>query len=156
MSHNLYLLCCWLHLLAVTAWVGGMFFLVLILLPILRRQGTAATGQFLSQAAGRLRNLGWICLVILGVTGFAQMAHRGLVWNSNPLILAKVILFGVIVLLSAVHDFWIGPAASRAMAVSSSHHLGLRRRALLMGRLTGLLALVMVALGVCIVRGLPQ
>jgi len=156
--HNLYLFCVWLHILAVTAWVGGMFFLALILLPVLRRQGATAPGQFLQMAAGRLRALGWVCLVTLGITGFAQLGFRGMAWNANLLIQAKVLLFFGIVGLSAVHDFWLGPKAGAAMASQPGipSTLRLRRIALAMGRVTGLLALLMMALGVFIVRGTPQ
>ncbi len=155
--HQLYLLSVWLHLVAVAAWMGGMLFLAGVVLPVLRRGDPVQLGRFMSGASGRFRFVGWTCLGVLGLTGFFQLAQRGLSWNSNPLVLGKIGLFCVIVVMSVVHDFWAGPKASSVMlnAPGSPQALRWRRVAILMGRLTGVLALAMTALGVFIVRGLP-
>lgn len=156
MSHGLYLLCVWLHLIAVSAWLGSMFFLAGVALPALRGD-PASLGRFLQASSGRLRKLGWTCLALLTVTGFAQLGYRHLAWNETPLIQAKVAGFAFIVALSALHDFWVGPKASDIMAQNpgSPEALRWRKRAIFMARLTALLALLMVALGVMIVRGIP-
>lgn len=137
-------------------WMGGMIFLAAVVLPILRRGDPAAVGQFMGKAAPRLRMVGWVSLVVLGLTGWGQMLFRGLPM-SNHLILSKIVIFLVIVIMSIAHDFWLGPRASLAMQTDpgSPETLRLRRVALMMGRVTALLALVAVTLGVFIVRGVP-
>lgn len=154
--HALYLLCVWLHLLAMATWTGGMIFLAVVVLPILRRGDPTVLGQFMGRAAPRLRAVGWVSLAILGLTGWGQMLFRGLPL-TNHLILSKLLVFTIIVLLSVVHDFWLGPRASLAMQKDpgAPETLRLRRVALLMGRVTALLALIAVTLGVFIVRGVP-
>lgn len=163
--HTLYLFSVWLHLVAVIFWLGGMLFLVAVALPVLRQGDPRMAGEFLSQAALRLRGLGWISLTVLGVTGLFQLGWRGwltpALWSGGHtfswLLWGKVSIFALLVGLSAFHDFSFGPRAARAMQSDPSgpETLRLRKWASRMGRLTALLALTMVALGVMLVRGLP-
>ncbi len=153
-----YLLSVYLHLLAVVFWLGGMLFLVVVAMPVLRKGDPATMAWFLRQAARRLRALGWCSLALLGLTGLFQLWVRN--WLQSPLpwlVWAKLTLFGVILVLSAYHDFVLGPATARAMESDprGTQTARLRRRASWMGRLTALLALIMVGLGVMLVRGLP-
>jgi copper resistance protein D len=72
-------------------------------------------------------------------------------------VVAKLAVFTLVVVLSAIHDFAHGPRALEAIrrdpASPAAEHA--RRRASVLGRLNALLALVLVALGVAIVRGWP-
>jgi uncharacterized membrane protein len=113
--HWIYLLSVWLHLTAMAAWLGGMVFLAAVVLPILRAGPREQLGAFMARAAPRLRAVGWACLILLGVTGWIQLSFRGLAWNANGLILSKIATYATIVLLSLLHDFWVGPRASAAM-----------------------------------------
>jgi hypothetical protein len=62
-----------------------------------------------------------------------------------------------VLLVSAVHDFSLGPRATVAIAKdpTSAEAERFRRRASVLGRLNALLALALVALGVILVRGWP-
>ncbi len=163
--HTIYLLSVWLHLIAVIFWLGGMLFLVAVALPVLRKGDPRAAGEFLSQAAVRLRGLGWISLAILGITGLFQLSWRGwlapALWTGGHsfswLLWGKVSIFLVLVAMSAFHDFSFGPRAAQAMAANPTapETVRMRKWASRLGRLTALLALVMVALGVMLVRGTP-
>jgi hypothetical protein len=63
----------------------------------------------------------------------------------------------LILAISAAHDFWLGPRATRAWqaAPASPQARRLRRQATWLARLNAVLALATVALGVLLVRGLP-
>lgn len=167
--HALYLFSVWVHILAAIVWVGGMFFIVLIVVPLIRKGGTGSQAVgFLHDAALRLRTIGWVCFGLVLVTGTYNLHHRGVelsmfadaAWMRSPFgksITHKLCLFGLTVVLSAVHDFWVGPEATRVMqsAPASPEAHQWRKRASWMGRLNALLALALVAYGVMIVRGMP-
>lgn len=69
MKHALYLFSVWVHILAATVWIGGMLFLVLVIVPWLRRGGRADPALFLRETGERFRNVGWTCFGLLLVTG---------------------------------------------------------------------------------------
>lgn len=164
----LYLFSVWLHLLAAIAWVGGIVFLVLVVVPWLRRGGDGGAVAFLRESGSRFRRLAWACFAIVLVTGVANLWMRGVRprdlvdpgWLGSPFGTAAVIklaVFAFVLVLSAMHDFVIGPRATAAMAADprGAEATRLRRRASQLGRVTGLLALLLVALGVILVRGWP-
>lgn len=160
---NLYLVSVWLHVLAAATWFGTMVFLAAVLVPTLRAQGDDALRSRLLGAAGpRLRNLGWTAFAVLVSTGTFNLAGRGydladvggrLWWGPfGRAFTWKMVLVGVVLLLSAVHDFWLGPRSSRATP-GSPEALRLRRAASWLGRLNLLLALMVIFLAVMLVRG---
>lgn len=155
-AHQLYIVSVWIHILAMATWLGGMIFLAAVVLPVLRRGPEHQLGAFMAQAAPRLRVVGWTCLTLLGVTGFAQLQFRHHSW-SHGLPLLKILIFSTIVLISLAHDFWLGPRASQAMrqAPGDPSTLKLRRVALGMGRITALLGILAFTVGVFLVRGTP-
>lgn len=164
----LYILSVWLHILAATAWVGAMFFLMMVVVPMLRRGDRARGAAFLSASGPRLRTMGWVAFGVLVVTGTFNLSYRGVTladffrpeWRSSSfgkVLLAKLALFVLVLGLSVFHDFYLGPRASDAVAhdPSSPASLRLRRIASIMGRANALLALAIVAAAVMIVRGVP-
>ncbi len=163
----LYLLSVWLHILAAITWIGGMVFLVLILVPVIRRpiyHGIAS--DLIQQAGRRFRWIGWICLGLLILSGTFNLAYRGFGWADlwsgrlwqgpfGRTLGIKLLLVSAILVLSVLHDFVVGP---RAMVVwranpGSPEALRLRQQAGWIGRINLLLALVVIALGVVLVRG---
>ncbi len=164
---TLYLASVWLHILAATVWVGGMLFLVLVVVPWLRKGKTDAA-VFLRETGRRFRNIGWICFALLFVTGCFNLWVRGVRLTSfvdpqwlgssfGKTVMLKLAFFILVLLASAAHDFVLGPLATRAIAANprSADAQRLRRRASLLGRTNVLFALVLIALGVMIVRGTP-
>lgn len=166
---TLYILSVWLHILAATVWVGGMLFLVLVLIPALRRleqRGLAAT--LVHHVGVRFRWIGWLSLLLLVLTGSVNLVMRGYGWSDlfgpqlwtsmfGQILGVKLSLVAVTFLLSAVHDFLIGPRATRAgrLEPDSAQAHRLRRQAAWMGRFNLLMGLIIVALGVMLVRGWP-
>jgi copper resistance protein D len=166
--HTLYLLSVWLHILAATAWIGAMFFLMFVVVPWMRSGNLAAGSSFLRATGPRLRTVGWVCFAILLFTGTFNLWMRGihpgdlaspafLATSYGKVVAAKLLVFALVVAISARHDFVIGPRATVAIEQDphSAESGSLRRRASLHGRANAVLALVLVALAVMIVRGTP-
>ena len=164
-----YLISVWLHVLAAAIWVGGMIFVALVVVPVIRRKELEGAGARLIHLTGvRFRWVGWACFVFLLFTGLFNVFVRGFVssdlfaaqfWAGpfGKLLAVKLIVFSLILASSALHDFVVGP---RAVALwqerpSSAEALRLRRQATHFGRLNLLLALLVVALCVMLVRGIP-
>lgn len=162
-----YFLSVWLHILAATIWIGGMYFLILVVVPWLR-SGAREPGVFLRETAGRFRTVAWICFATLFVTGTFNLWIRGVrpgdfasaEWLASAFgsaVAVKVAVFVAVLLLSARHDFVIGPRASAAILAQpgSADTQRLRLQAARHGRANALLALLLVMAGVAIVRGWP-
>ncbi len=165
---TLYLVSVWLHILAAMTWIGGMAFLVLVVVPWLRRGDRVNAAAFLADTGRRFRNVGWSCFGIVLVTGTFNLWVRGVrlpdfmhpEWRATPFgraVLWKLALFTAVLVVSAYHDFVIGPRAIIAIRSDprSEAAEALRRRASLLGRLNALLALCLVAIAVFLVRGWP-
>ena len=165
----LYLFSVWLHILAAIVWIGGMAFFALVVVPVIRRdefRGNAST--LIRQTGIRFRSLGWFCIALLALTGVVNLAYQGTGWENirsgaiwrgaQGVVLAfKLSLVLIIVALSLLHDFIIGPRAAAAAAADASapEAIRLSRYARWLGRLNLLLALIVVFLGVMLVRGSP-
>jgi putative copper export protein len=137
-------------------WLGGMFFLAIVGAPILRRIEPPALRAQLFGALGRaFRTASWVAITVLIATGVVNLHFRGLLsaafWHSTPL-LVKLAAVIVMVALSAIHDFWLGPAASRAPA-GSREAIALRRWSAIIARLNALAAPALVAAAVRLTRG---
>ncbi len=157
----------WLHLVAAAIWVGGMLFLALVLVPVVRRQEYREHAPRLVHLTGtRFSRVGWVCLGLLVVSGFASLGFRGIGWAAlsnlgfwgspfGQVLGIKLALVAVILGLSAWHDFRVGPKATAAWQADPASHEAtrLRRLASWFGRLNLVLALAVVALAAALVRG---
>lgn len=165
--HFWYLLSVWLHILAAAIWIGGMIFLGVVLVPVIREKEFAQVRTELLVRTGlRFRWAGWIVLGLLVLTGIANVGYRGFTWAhafdgtlwSTPWGTAlawKLALVGVVLAVSAVHDFYLGPRAARLLAVDVDDPRAqtLRRTASYIGRLMVLASLAILALAIMLVRG---
>lgn len=164
----LYVTSVFLHVLAAVVWLGGMFFLMLVVVPWLRAGNRAQAGAFLRDTGIRFRGVGWACLLTLLGTGTLNLWFRRVgvshfadpEWLASPFgraVALKVLLFGLVLTISVAHDFRVGPAATRAMREDPAgpEAVRLRRAASWMGRANTLLAVALVFLGVVLVRGWP-
>ena len=155
-----------IHVLAALLWLGGMFFLGIVGAPVLRKIEPPALRQQLFHTLGlRFRTVGWWAITILVLTGVAVLHFRGLLrwddvlansafWRTSLGIALAVKLAAVTVILSlsAVHDFSMGPAAGRALQ-GSPEAQRLRKRAAMLARINGILALILVIAAVRLARG---
>lgn len=166
MQHTLYVVFTFVHILAAATWVGGMMFLTFALVPSLRELTDRRVGIQLIQSTGhRFKIIGWIALATLIVTGFANVWARGQ-WSLlhtadfwrfgfGKVLGVKLVLVGLTLLISGLHDFLVGPRAIEVMRRNPDAPATrqLRRLASWMGRTNFLLALAIVLCGVMLVRG---
>jgi copper resistance protein D len=155
-----------IHVLAALLWLGGMLFLGVVGAPVLRAVEPPALRQRLFHELGRrFRTVGWIAIATLVVTGVLLLRTRGLlhwsgVFGSAPFwrttlgmaLGAKLITVVTMIVVSAVHDFLLGPAAGRATP-GSPDAVRLRRHAALLARANALVGILLVIAAVRLARG---
>lgn len=106
-----------LHLVSAVAWIGGMLFLSLVLVPVLKREGFHGERRILFQAvAHRFRVVVWMSIFTIFVTGLFLLAAY--VYSTNPaswpmVLKVKLVLVAILIALTAAHDFWVGPLVVR-------------------------------------------
>lgn len=152
-----YLLSVYVHIVLAAFWIGGMLFLPLVILPGIRQHPDRVA--ILYKTGLKFRFYGWIALTLLVVTGLLNLVLRGLPlsWaffshsDYGRLFSLKMLLFLAMLLVSAVHDFFIGGKAIEQMQASGSDRMRLIAR--WSGRINLLLALGMAFLGVVLSRG---
>ncbi|HEX5074654.1 MAG TPA: DUF4149 domain-containing protein [Gemmatimonadaceae bacterium] len=155
-----------IHVLAAMLWLGGMLFLGVVGAPVLRSLEPAELRQRLFHQLGlRFRAVGWWSIGVLLVTGLVNLHYRGWLhwsgvlgagdfWRTPPghALFVKLVAVAAMLVVSAVHDFVLGPRAGRATPGSAAA-IGLRRRAALLARINALLGVVLVAAAVRLARG---
>lgn len=151
MNHSaLYFISVLIHILAAVVWVGGQLFLTLVLVPALRNY--PSRGEIFTKTGRIFRRVGWTALIILLITGTWQAWTRGLltppVSSLHILAIHKLALIFLIMLTTALHDWWLGPLSARGVQWA---RLWSRIAALT----TLLLSLLMIVLGIMLTRGLP-
>ena len=145
-----------LHVLAALLWLGGMFFLVVVGAPVLRQvEPPALRAELFRRLGVQFRLIGWIAVAVLLATGLANLQFRGLLhgsalgepafWGSayGRALGVKLGAVTAMVLLSALHDFILGPAASRVEA-GTPRALALRRWSAWVARVNAILGVVLV------------
>ncbi len=100
-----------LHVLAAMIWIGGMLFVVLVLVPVVRGQADPSMRARLFHETGvRFRTVGWAALLVLLATGLANLWLRPYLLTL-PRFQWKLGLVVAALLLSVFHDFVLGPRA---------------------------------------------
>jgi putative copper export protein len=122
----LYQLSVFLHILSAVIWIGGMFFLALVIVPVTRGLPPAERAALFGSVGRRFRAVGWACIGTLLVTGTINAAYRGVslenvftsaLWSS-PFGATLALKLGVVLVmlgLSVYHDFVIGPRSVRVL-----------------------------------------
>ena len=134
-----------LHVLAAIAWIGGMLFVALVLVPVVRTQADPALRARLFHDVGvRFRAVGWAALLVLLATGLANLWLRPYLFTLTRF-QWKLGLVVVALVLSAIHDFVLGPRAGAPAADPS-----IRVWATSIARLNVLVVLIVVVLGLAL------
>lgn len=151
------------HILAATLWVGGLLFMVLVIVPATRHLPPPERARLFNSLGRRFRVVGWSALAVLVATGLLLAGYRGVyarleTWRFpagvfDQVLLAKVLVVATMLVTSALHDFVLGPRGVRQAAAPAMAPAG--RWSAWLARVTTVLAVVAVALAVLLARGLP-
>jgi uncharacterized membrane protein len=143
----------WFHIVAVSVWVGPQFFLFLVAIPALRivedDNLRLRLLRFITRRFGILSAVAMLVIVLSGISNlYDRMLDDNLdVFNFDLryawIFVTKMALVGVMVGLTAVHSFVIGPRLIRlqeaAASIVGNQRAALRRASALISAL-GLLA----------------
>jgi putative copper export protein len=115
----------WVHLLTATFWVGGMLFLSLVAVPLLKTDpdDSGTQRQFVSMAR-RFRLLALGAIAVLLLTGTILLPRH--VSFTDPIVewpvivLTKFLLVALLLTASITHEFFFGPQVSTIKQKPSS------------------------------------
>lgn len=165
-----YYLNLFLHILAALIWVGGLFFVVLVLRPVISKiESRELQANLFDQIGRRFRYVGWIALGILVITGLLNLHFRGIgmdqfssatFWQSEwgTFLAIKILLVAVVLTLSYLHDFRLAPALTQKLqepSVPETELGSLRKTVSWLARINGALVIVIIALAMLLARGGP-
>lgn len=149
----------WLHVIAAMFWVGGQLFLVLVVLPVLRKVLTEGERiRIAAQTGRRFAALSTIALAVLLITGPLNAINLHVTWSIvrdtewGHVLVAKVLLVLVMLAITIVHGAYYGRKLELLRgAIGDDPARAARRRALQrqsvrISALNLLLNLVIVAL----------
>ena len=106
-----------IHVISAITWLGGMLFLAMVMVPLARRDAGVGFGT-LRAAAEKFVPIAWAAKVVLAGSG-AYLAWE--YWGIRPdtfftgdthfidYLQRKTGIFVIVIILSLVHDFWLGP-----------------------------------------------
>ncbi len=151
----------WIHLTAATFWIGGMLFLSLVAVPLLKKDPDPLSAQrgFINLAK-RFRTLVWMALVLLVITGVILLPNHVNLFaspgNWPSVVLIKLTLVFLLIVVSLAHDRFIGPKVRTLKRKPPSELVFvdkiLLRLSPLIGRLTMLLGLAILFAAALVVR----
>jgi copper resistance protein D len=135
-----------IHVLSAAVWVGGTVFLVAVAVPYARSLGGEQRTAVAAAIGRRFRPVAWTAMAGLVLSGLYMLQtlgylDAGLTSTSNGrLMLAKLVMVALLIGLSAVHDFVLGPRLERGAATSSMF--------VVLARSSGVLTLIVPVIGV--------
>lgn len=152
-----YLVSVFLHIVFAAFWIGGMLFLPLILLPSIKNNPERI--YLLYHTGIKFRFYGWIALIGLVFTGIINMLLKGIPFSLEFLVKddygkllgLKLLCFFTMVLVSGLHDFYIGTKTIEQLQQNKGKNT--KQLARWTGRINLLLALLIALLGVALSRG---
>jgi uncharacterized membrane protein len=108
----------WLHLLAVTIWIGPQFFVFIAALPAIREIGDRQLrAKVMRIVVTRFGYMAWAALVVIVLTGISNIFQTtddfpyvfDYDYRYAQVFSAKMTVLGITVLLTAIHTFIVGP-----------------------------------------------
>lgn len=153
------------HLIFVTFWLGGMLFTVAVLVPATRMKLKSSKGLLFKELGTRFSRISWVIFNLLILTGILALFGKGL--SFDDLVSAefwqtrygnrlkyKLLTFSLVLIFSALHDFWLGPKAAVLMDIEPDNYQTkyYRRASRWIGRINVLLGLLILYFAVGLVR----
>lgn len=123
----MYYLSVFIHILSAIFWIGGMLFTAAVLVPASRHELLKKKkGAFFTLIGNKFSRISWVLFLVLIITGITNLLLRGYTisdlisstfWSSSlgSTLFIKLHLFGLVLILSGVHDFYAGPKAAELM-----------------------------------------
>ena len=151
-----------IHVLSAVVWVGGVLFMGMVAVPAAKKLNDELRRELLDDLGRRFRPIGWTALGLLVATGIWLMWNWGATWATvfdlsffehehTRTLGYKLILVLAMLIVSGLHDFWLGPRATRE-GRSDEDVAKDRKLAAIMGRITGGLVVLIVVLAVLVAR----
>jgi uncharacterized membrane protein len=132
--------------LSAAVWVGGTVFLVAVAVPYARSLGDEQRTAVAAAIGRRFRPVAWTAMAGLVLSGLYMLQKLGYLDGGltstadGRLMLAKLVLGALLIGLSAVHDFVLGPRLERGNRTPGAF--------VVLARTSGVLTLIVPIVGV--------
>ncbi len=132
----------WLHVLAITLWIGPQVFLFAAAVPAVRTiEDGGVRARVMRVLTARFAWLGWSAMAVIIVTGITNLfvaagdvsgsagdlIRFGSDFRFTRIFWEKMFLVAVALVLTAVHTFSVGPRQLRLMEDASGDEAAVRR-----------------------------
>ncbi len=146
----------WIHIVAVTVWLGPQFFMFLVTVPAVRViEDPEVRLRVMRVIVTRFGWLAWAAMAVIVLSGvsnlFQEADEFGHLWDTDyryfQIFSTKMVLVGLMVILTALHTFVIGPKQLRLleeMRSDSTEAAGLRRVSIIVSSLALLASIAAV------------
>ena len=111
----------WLHVTAAVAWIGGNLILAMVIVPYFKKSVAPVERiKILTRIGKRFEPIVWGCAAILFFTGIFNV-FRAIGGDIEALKIfmrtlgIKLLLFVILLILTVIHSFFMGPGLSRAI-----------------------------------------
>jgi len=154
----MYYLSVFIHITSAIFWIGGMLFTAAVLVPASRHELLKnKKGEFFTLVGRKFSRISWFLFLILITTGITNLLTRGysidqllttFFWMEvfGGYLFLKLLVFGMVLIISGIHDFYAGPKAAKLMDNQPNHPQTKRMRKISswLGRLNLLLGLTIL------------
>lgn len=111
----------WLHLLAMSLWVGGLLFIALVLFPITWAMPSTERAYAWTRLMPRFSGIALACVAVAALSGSYNTDVHLTSWSQfldtayGRTLIIKILIFCVMIGISALHAFRIRPALAREL-----------------------------------------
>ncbi|TVQ09112.1 MAG: DUF4149 domain-containing protein [Balneolaceae bacterium] len=161
----MYIWSVFIHLIIVAFWIGGMLFTAAVLVPATRKKLAEHRGLLFTELGTRFSRITWVLFPLLIITGITALYGKGFstdhllsseFWRGayGSKLMGKLHLFSLVLIVSGVHDFWLGPKAARMMETEPNNPKTAvyRKSSSWVGRINLLLGLAILFYAVSLTR----
>ena len=157
----------WLHVTAAVAWIGGNLILAMVIVPYFKKSVAPVERiRILTRIGKRFEPIVWGCVMVLFFTGlFNVFGAIGGDIEAIKLFMRtlgiKLILFFILVILTVIHGFFMGPRLRKAVEALDPETQELpdeidkmRRSMALVSSLMGIVSLLVLLAAVALRMGI--